>query len=70
MRPANLPEGSPGNGYGIFETKNKKYKVAVINLMGNIYMRKSENVFTKAKKINKSLIKKMLILQLLIFMER
>ena len=51
LRPANLPEGSPGNGYGIFETKNKKYKVAVINLMGNIYMRKSENVFTKAKEI-------------------
>ena len=24
LRPANLVEGSPGNGYGIYSTKNKK----------------------------------------------
>ena len=34
LRPANLIEGSPGNGYGIYSTKNKKFKVGVINLMG------------------------------------
>ena len=49
LRPANLAEGSPGNGYGIFSTKNKKFKVGVINLMGNVFMRKSEDVFEKAK---------------------
>ena len=32
LRPKNLVKGNPGNGYGIFEAKNKK-KVAVINLM-------------------------------------
>jgi len=49
LRPQNLPEGSPGNGYGIFNSKNKK-KVAVVNLMGNIFMKKSEDVFEEAKK--------------------
>tara|TARA_Y100000590_G_C15476290_1_gene922215 strand:- start:87 stop:896 length:810 start_codon:yes stop_codon:yes gene_type:complete len=49
LRPQNLIKGSPGNGYGIFNSKNKK-KVAVINLMGNIFMKKSEDVFEEAKK--------------------
>ena len=49
LRPQNLIKGSPGNGFGIFESKNKK-KVAVINLMGNVFMKKSENVFEEAKK--------------------
>ena len=49
LRPENLVKGSPGNGYGIFEAKNKK-KVAVINLMGNIFMKKCEDVFQEAKK--------------------
>ena len=49
LRPQNLIKGSPGNGYGIFNSKNKK-KVAVINLMGNILMKKSEDVFEEAKK--------------------
>ena len=50
LRPENLVKGSPGNGSGIFISKNKK-KVAVINLMGNIFMKKSEDVFESAKKI-------------------
>tara|TARA_B100001123_G_scaffold262274_1_gene292085 strand:+ start:62 stop:871 length:810 start_codon:yes stop_codon:yes gene_type:complete len=49
LRPQNLVKGSPGNGYGIFQAKNKK-KVAVINLMGNIFMKKCEDVFQEAKK--------------------
>jgi len=49
LRPQNLTKGSPGNGYGIFNSKNNK-KVAVINLMGNIFMEKSEDVFQEAKK--------------------
>tara|TARA_Y100000590_G_C15638484_1_gene983959 strand:- start:31 stop:840 length:810 start_codon:yes stop_codon:yes gene_type:complete len=48
LRPENLSAGSPGNGYGIFNSKNNK-KVAVINLMGNIFMKKSEDVFNVAK---------------------
>ena len=49
LRPLNLAEGSPGNGFGIFNSKNNK-KVAVINLMGNIFMKKSDDVFEAAKK--------------------
>ena len=50
LRPQNLAEGSPGNGFGIFNSKNNK-KVAVINLMGNIFMKKCDDVFEAAKKI-------------------
>jgi len=50
LRPENLTQGSPGNGFGIFKSKNNK-KVAVINLMGNVFMKKSDDVFKIAKKI-------------------
>ena len=49
LRPENLIKGSPGVGFGIFKSKNNK-KVAVINLMGNIFMKKCEDVFETAKK--------------------
>ena len=49
LRPENLIKGSPGLGSGIFKSKNNK-KVAVINLMGNIFMKKCEDVFETAKK--------------------
>ena len=49
LRPENLFKGSPGTGTGIFNSKNNK-KVAVINLMGNIFMKKCEDVFESAKK--------------------
>ena len=49
LRPQNLVKGSPGNGYGIYDSNNKK-KVAVVNLMGNVFMKKSEDVFVEAKK--------------------
>ena len=58
LRPANLPEGSPGKGHGVFLSKNKKYKIGVINLMGNVYMRKSDNVFKKAKDLKEKFILK------------
>ena len=58
LRPENLYEGTPGNGFGIFSSRNKK-KVAVINLMGNIYMKKCDDVFKTAKQfIEKVKIKK------------
>jgi metallophosphoesterase (TIGR00282 family) len=37
LRPANFPAGSPGNGWGLFETKNG-IKVGVINLNGRVFM--------------------------------
>ena len=49
LRPQNLVKGSPGKGFDIFYSKNNK-KVAVINLMGNIFMKKCDDVFEAAKK--------------------
>ena len=49
LRPQNFVNGSPGQGFGIFNSKNKK-KVAVVNLMGNIFMKKCDDVFEAAKK--------------------
>lgn len=58
LRPANLAEGSPGKGYGIFFSKDKKYRVGVINLMGNIFMRKTEDAFKALQDIQKKIILK------------
>ena len=59
LRPANLANGSPGRGYHIYSSKNKKFKVGVINLMGNVFMKKTEDVFQTAKEIcNKIKLKK------------
>ena len=58
LRPANLAEGSPGRGYNIYLTKDKKFKVGVINLMGNVFMRKTDDVFEAAKKIKEKIILK------------
>ena len=49
LRPENLAKGSPGKGFGVFNSKNNK-KVAVVNLMGNIFMKKSDDVFEAAKR--------------------
>ena len=57
IRPANLLEGQPGKGYGIYEIKNKK--IAVINLIGNVFMKKSQDLFSFTEKIiNKVKLKK------------
>ena len=58
LRPANLAEGSPGKGFGIFFSKDRKYKVGVINLMGNVFMRKTEDVFKILQNIQKKIILK------------
>ena len=55
LRPANLVAGSPGKGYEIYFSKDKKYKVGVVNLMGNVFMRKTDDVFKEAQKIKKKM---------------
>ncbi len=37
IRPANYPPGTPGKGYGIYNTKNN-VKIGVFNLSGRIFM--------------------------------
>ena len=58
LRPYNLISPSPGKGFEIFSSKNG-YKVAVLNLMGNIFMKKCDDVFVAAKDfISKNKLKK------------
>ncbi len=58
LRPANLIDGSPGKGFGIYTSKNKKFKIGVINLMGNVFMKKTNDVFETAREIRKKIILK------------
>ena len=53
IRPANLFEGQPGNGYGVYKIKNKK--IAVINLIGNVFMKKSQDLFSFTEKMLKKI---------------
>lgn len=41
IRPANFPPGAPGNGWKIFNVKNKKTKIAILNLMGRVFFRET-----------------------------
>ena len=47
LRPNNFFEGSPGTGLGIYKIGNKK--IAVLNLIGNIFMQKSDDLFEAVK---------------------
>ena len=49
LRPINLSKDSPGKGFGIYKSKNG-FSVGVLNLMGNIFMKKCEDVFESSKK--------------------
>ena len=53
LRPINLFEPSPGKGFGIYKSK-KNFKIGVLNLMGNVFMKKCDNVFEIAKKFIKN----------------
>ncbi len=53
IRPENLLKSQPGNGYEIFKVKDKK--IAVINFIGNVFMKKSEDLFEAAQKIMKTI---------------
>ncbi|MBQ6570623.1 MAG: YmdB family metallophosphoesterase, partial [Clostridia bacterium] len=47
LRPANFPKGDPGRGMGIYDLG--RYSVAVINLMGTVYMEPLDNPFDAAQ---------------------
>jgi len=49
LRPANFPPGTPGAGY--ITVKAGAYKVAVLNLMGRIFMAPIDCPFTRANEI-------------------
>ena len=49
LRPKNLFEPAPGKGFEIYNTV-KNIKIGVLNLMGNVFMKKCEDVFETSKK--------------------
>ncbi len=49
LRPNNLFEPAPGKGFEIYKIKNN-FKIGVLNLMGNVFMKKCDNVFEISKK--------------------
>jgi metallophosphoesterase (TIGR00282 family) len=53
LRPANYPQGNPGNGYCILTVRGKK--IAIVNLIGTIYTGSYDNPFTTAERIIKKL---------------
>ena len=53
LRPHNLIEPSPGKGFKIF-TMDNGIKIAVLNLMGNVFMKKCDDVFEASKKFFKN----------------
>ena len=53
LRPYNLFEPSPGKGFEIYETRNN-FKIGVLNLMGNVFMKKCDDVFESSKKFLKN----------------
>tara|TARA_B100001971_G_C18100994_1_gene488826 strand:+ start:121 stop:927 length:807 start_codon:yes stop_codon:yes gene_type:complete len=58
LRPENLTEVSFGKGFEIFTSKNG-FKIGVLNLMGNIFMKKCDDVFEASQKfIKKNSLKK------------
>jgi metallophosphoesterase (TIGR00282 family) len=50
LRPANYPPGVPGKGWNIYNTKSGQ-KVAVINIMGRVYMPVIDDPFRAAAEI-------------------
>ena len=52
LRPKNFFEPAPGIGFNIYNTK-KNIKIGVLNLMGNVFMKKCDDVFEISEKFMK-----------------
>ncbi len=53
LRPYNLIKPAPGRGFEIFSSKNN-FKIGVLNLMGNVFMKKCDDVFTESENFLKN----------------
>ncbi len=52
LRPKNLFEPAPGKGFEVFQN-DKDIKIGVLNLMGNVFMKKCDDVFEISEKFLK-----------------
>ena len=57
LKPYNSAEGTPGVGYNIFQSDCGK-EIAVINLIGNVFMKANDNPFQKIDEVIKKIEKK------------
>ena len=53
LRPLNLSGDVPGDGFGVYDSI-KGFKVGVLNLMGNVFMKKCDDVFEVSEKFLKT----------------
>ena len=53
LRPKNLFEPAPGKGFNIYNVKGE-IKIGVLNLMGNVFMKKCEDVFESSQNFIKT----------------
>ena len=53
LRPQNFVKPSPGKGFEVYESKNG-FRVGVLNLMGNVFMKKCEDVFEASSQFVKN----------------
>ncbi len=49
LRPYNMDKNLPGEGFGTFITKNNM-KIGVLNIMGNVFMKKCDDLFESSRK--------------------
>ena len=49
LRPKNLFEPAPGKGFEIYTT-SQNFRIGVLNLMGNVFMKKCDDVFETSQK--------------------
>ena len=54
LRPKNLFEPSPGKGFEVYTTE-QNIKIGVLNLMGNVFMKKCDDVFEISEKFLKNI---------------
>ncbi len=54
LRPANYPEGSPGRGHAVVETRDGR-KLGVLNLEGRVFMKTLDDPFALAPRLVKEL---------------
>jgi hypothetical protein len=50
LRPANYPEGSPGRGHAVVETRDGR-KLGVVNLEGRVFMKNLDDPFPMAERL-------------------
>ena len=61
LRPKNLFEPAPGKGFEIYTT-SENIKIGVLNLMGNVFMKKCNDVFEISKNYGTTLMMELICL--------